>query len=299
MKSVCSVVKEVGVVPILKELGIVSLIAEKFSISEDDLENVLTKSGGKRVTGGETKAGRAESTAVQKSTSILISNYSDKAIVVRGDTKAIKEALLKLGGKWNTGLKGGAGWIFPLKKKDDVCSTLTIDGVKYTDECNNDSSKPLEKEDKFSIKPENDAARKTLNAVLNKMEGEYDSETKCYTFSTKDRKRIEATLTKVDSKYKIVGAESTTKGEKLKTKEKFEPPKKVTIKRNDKGNLWDAETKIVFEKRDDKLVAVGVQGDDEVEALEDEHIKICKQKKWKYEETQPEPEDDPVSDIEL
>ena len=41
------------------------------------------------------------------------SEYSEKAIVVRGEaTKTYKENLKTLGGKYNASLRGGAGWIF-------------------------------------------------------------------------------------------------------------------------------------------------------------------------------------------
>lgn len=41
-----------------------------------------------------------------------IDEYSEKAFVVRGDTKPYKDNLLNRHGKWNPNLKGGAGWIF-------------------------------------------------------------------------------------------------------------------------------------------------------------------------------------------
>ena len=41
-----------------------------------------------------------------------IDEYSEKAFVVRGDTKPYKDNLLNRRGKWNPNLKGGAGWIF-------------------------------------------------------------------------------------------------------------------------------------------------------------------------------------------
>ena len=53
-------------------------------------------------------------------TELVLEDYSEKAIVVRGDTKTHKDALTKLGGKWNAGLRGGGGWIFPKKKEADV-----------------------------------------------------------------------------------------------------------------------------------------------------------------------------------
>ena len=53
--------------------------------------------------------------------SVTISEYSQWSLVVRGDTRSHKDALKSLGGKWNKYLKrGGAGWIFPKKKKEDL-----------------------------------------------------------------------------------------------------------------------------------------------------------------------------------
>lgn len=47
-------------------------------------------------------------------------NYSDSAIAVYGETKPWVEQLKNLGGKYNRNLKDGPGWIFSLKKKDEV-----------------------------------------------------------------------------------------------------------------------------------------------------------------------------------
>lgn len=41
-----------------------------------------------------------------------VQDYSEKSIVVRGDTKPCKEELKQLGGKYNGNLRGGPGWIF-------------------------------------------------------------------------------------------------------------------------------------------------------------------------------------------
>ena len=50
-----------------------------------------------------------------------IENYSEKAIVVRGeDTKKYKNELMDLGGKYNALLKGGPGWIFPKIKQNKI-----------------------------------------------------------------------------------------------------------------------------------------------------------------------------------
>jgi len=54
--------------------------------------------------------------------SLTVTDYSEKSIVVRGDgTKAHKEELKHLGGKWNSNLTNGApGWIFSKKNEAKV-----------------------------------------------------------------------------------------------------------------------------------------------------------------------------------
>jgi len=53
-------------------------------------------------------------------TNITIEDYSEKAFVVKGDTKEYKDSLRELGGKYNSNLRDGAGWIFPKTKKSAV-----------------------------------------------------------------------------------------------------------------------------------------------------------------------------------
>ncbi len=52
--------------------------------------------------------------------SLIIESYSDKAIVVRGETKLYKEHLKKLGGLFNDKLKGGPGWIYSNSKRSSI-----------------------------------------------------------------------------------------------------------------------------------------------------------------------------------
>lgn len=51
----------------------------------------------------------------------IIVDYSEKAILVKGNTVSYKEKFGALGGKWNASLKG---WIFSKKKADEVRSIL-------------------------------------------------------------------------------------------------------------------------------------------------------------------------------
>jgi len=59
---------------------------------------------------------------------LTLQDYSDKAIVVRGDSKDHKEKMKELGGKYNPNLQDGGGWIFSKKKRDVVQAYL--DSIK-------------------------------------------------------------------------------------------------------------------------------------------------------------------------
>ena len=59
------------------------------------------------------------------SSSVTVEQYTEKSIVVRGNTIPYKNKLLSLGGKWNKMLRGGEGWIFPLTKKSMVEQALS------------------------------------------------------------------------------------------------------------------------------------------------------------------------------
>ena len=54
-----------------------------------------------------------------------IEEYTSKSIVVNGDTRKYKEDLKKLGGKYNSKLSSGPGWIFPKTSKDDLVSFIS------------------------------------------------------------------------------------------------------------------------------------------------------------------------------
>lgn len=67
-------------------------------------------------------------------TDLTVEEYSDKAIVVRGNTKPHKENLVRLGGKWNSALKqGGPGWIFSKKGEEAVVKYIETGTVKKTE----------------------------------------------------------------------------------------------------------------------------------------------------------------------
>ena len=61
-----------------------------------------------------------------KTEGIQLINYSEKAIAIVGETKAIKETLKTLGGRFNSHLSCGAGWIFSKAKEATLREALNI-----------------------------------------------------------------------------------------------------------------------------------------------------------------------------
>jgi hypothetical protein len=103
--------------------------------------------------------------------SIYLEKYSEKSIAVFGDTQPVKEKLKELGGKFNSNLRGKAGWIFPLKCEESVKAFVSS---------NKNSSDNIE-EDNFSdtCEPSEDEKPKrllkptkmiTLEAIMEKLE---------------------------------------------------------------------------------------------------------------------------------
>ena len=57
---------------------------------------------------------------------LQIIDYSEKAIAIVGETRAIKETLKNLGGRFNSHLSCGAGWIFSKAKEATLREALNI-----------------------------------------------------------------------------------------------------------------------------------------------------------------------------
>ena len=51
---------------------------------------------------------------------LKVVDHSEKAIVVTGNTKLFKSEIKKLGGRYNPRLKCGQGWVFSVKKRQEV-----------------------------------------------------------------------------------------------------------------------------------------------------------------------------------
>lgn len=68
----------------------------------------------------------SEPAKATKAEGVQIVNYSEKAIAIVGDTRAIKETLKALGGRFNAHLTCGAGWIFSKSKEEALKAALNI-----------------------------------------------------------------------------------------------------------------------------------------------------------------------------
>jgi len=84
-----------------------------------------------------------------------IIDYSERAIVLQGDTKPIKDTLREMGGKFNPYLKCGAGWVFPKTKRDAIEAYLNPpkqEVVKQVKEKPKQAPKKIEKMGKTLVK---------------------------------------------------------------------------------------------------------------------------------------------------
>lgn len=74
----------------------------------------------------EPKQNKTTDTETIGAKGIQIIDYSEKAIAVVGDTRAIKDTLKTLGGRFNAHLTCGAGWIFSKAKESTLREALNI-----------------------------------------------------------------------------------------------------------------------------------------------------------------------------
>lgn len=107
------------------------------------------------------------------STQIELSNYSERAIAVFGDTKMYKEAFTKIGGKYNPSLKYGegrsAGWVFSKTKRDLVETLLHDISTGKVKKDSPSKAAPMTKDGAGSI-PVDAIDRKTFLALVSRVE---------------------------------------------------------------------------------------------------------------------------------
>lgn len=74
----------------------------------------------------KTTTPKPETTPAEPSSGLRMVDYSEKAVAVVGDTKAVKDLLKSMGGRFNPRLSCGAGWVFGKKKTDELKAALGL-----------------------------------------------------------------------------------------------------------------------------------------------------------------------------
>lgn len=74
----------------------------------------------------EPKQNKTTKTETIEAKGLQVIDYSEKAIAIVGETRAIKETLKTLGGRFNAHLTCGAGWIFSKTKEATLREALNI-----------------------------------------------------------------------------------------------------------------------------------------------------------------------------
>ena len=69
---------------------------------------------------------KAQTDESVKSSGLTVIDYSEKAVAVIGDTKAVKDRLKEMGGRFNAKLSCGPGWIFSKSKKDEITTAFGL-----------------------------------------------------------------------------------------------------------------------------------------------------------------------------
>ena len=82
------------------------------------------KSATRMTTATTTSTQQTASAKIVLTGKLQLVNYSEKAIALIGDTKAIKDLLKQLGGRFNSHLSCGAGWIFSKKAEGKLRAAL-------------------------------------------------------------------------------------------------------------------------------------------------------------------------------
>lgn len=114
-----------------------------------------------------------------------ITQYTEKSFVVRGNTIENKEQLKNLGGKYNSNLKDGPGWIFPNQLKSNVDQYISSGKVTEPD---------FKSESKSSSTPSSYSSSKNYKDNKDK-----DSEE-----LSNLRKRVESLEQEISKLYKII-----------------------------------------------------------------------------------------------
>jgi len=165
---------------------------------------------------------------------LRIEPYSEKSIVVRGDTKAYKDQLKNLKGTFNPRLKGGEGWVFSKSRLDELNRTLPGIVAKQTraDENAQLSNAPTAAQDDLFTKAQKrqqELASRTKDAAMANRIRDLLPATRDASF---DAGRVAGELDKFEKQIAVQEKRDQLKAEREKTVESpsSKPADKSTVK---------------------------------------------------------------------
>lgn len=100
---------------------------------EEEEESTRTEEGSTEDTEDTEGTESTESTEEETQTAVTVCKYSEKAIVVIGNTRPFADVLRANGGRFNARLSCGAGWIFQATKKDIIVEALKAAGAAVSE----------------------------------------------------------------------------------------------------------------------------------------------------------------------
>ena len=94
------------------------------------------------------------------SNSIDVEKYFSNAVVVRMNSKYLANEFKKIGGTWNSKLKGGPGWIFPKRLRRKIEDLIISNTVK-----NKKKISSNEEESPLQVRPEKDSKLPNISSL--------------------------------------------------------------------------------------------------------------------------------------
>lgn len=214
--------------------------------------------------GGNVGDNEAKKEITVLSPSLYLSTYSDKSVALFGNTKAIKEKLMELGGRFNAHLNDPQalgskcpGWVYPIASRDSLIAQLKVfistgafpaPAAGASADASSDPAVPrtilgAAKDIHLCDYSEKAIAvfgnTKPFKAKLTALNGRYNSSLKD---PTKGGASAPGWIFSKKKKAEVIAALSDSKKQKQKAKSTLEPPSKKAKKTKDTNESKEAET---------------------------------------------------------
>jgi len=206
----------------------------------------------------------------------IVMDYSDKCHAIFGDTRKIKDNILKpCKCKFNKNLKFGAGWIISKSTFKELEEKLISGGIEYTTQ----SRKEAEEEEVEEDEDSTDECVNTVNTGCVNMGDVFDES---------DEPRILNVIqSEVNASEPIVKEEPMNASEPIVKEERVNvndpaiesKPKevvKISMSKMKDGTLYEKKTGFILEKDGKKYTIIGMKTGELTKDLED----LAKQRKW-------------------